>query len=351
MRIVITGATGNVGTALIRRLGREEHSVVGVSRRSPDTDAITWHAVDLTSPTADRLLRKVFEGADAVVHAAWAFQPSHDLGYLGRVGVDGTRRVAEAVVAAGVPQLVHLSSIGAYARKTDDLPVDESWPATGIATSPYSRHKAAAERLLDELEGRAGRSITVTRMRPGIIGQESAGSALLRYALPAIVPAKALDFVPIVPLDRALAVPVVHADDVADAIARALQRQAGGAYNLAAPGPITVDDIAAALGAWSLQVPAPVVRAVAAAAWHSRLQPVDPGWLDLAYSVPLLDTTRAELDLGWQAQHDGKAVLREVVAGLRTAAAGRTPVLRPRTVARQLADLLRRGPVGQRHRT
>ncbi|MFI5707122.1 NAD-dependent epimerase/dehydratase family protein [Kribbella sp. NPDC051620] len=349
MRIVITGATGNVGTALVRRLRREDHSVVGLSRRPPGAEGITWHAVDLTSADAETLLRRAFDGADAVVHAAWAFQPSHHPGYLEQVGVGGTRRVADAVAAVGVPHLVHLSSIGVYARKTDDLPVDESWPNTGIPTSPYSRHKAAAERILDRLENRSG--ITVTRLRPGIIGQESAGSALLRYALPALVPAKVLDLVPIVLLDRALAVPVVHADDVADAIVRVLQRGAGGPYNLAAPGPITVDDIAAALGARSLQVPAPVVRAVAAGAWHSHLQPLDPGWLDLAYSVPLLDTTRAEHDLGWRAQHDGKAVLREVLAGLRTAAAGRTPVLRPRTVARQLADLLHRGPVSQRRRT
>jgi nucleoside-diphosphate-sugar epimerase len=351
MRIVITGATGNVGTALIRRLQREDHSLIGVSRRPPDTDAITWRGADLTDDRAGALLREIFEGADAVVHAAWAFQPSHDPGYLQQVGVGGTRRVVEAVAATGVPQLVHLSSIGAYARKTSDSPVDESWPATGIATSPYSRHKVAAEQLLDDLENRGGRSVVVTRMRPGIIGQRSAGSALLRYALPALVPAKALNFVPIVPLDRALAVPVVHADDVADAIARSLQRGAGGAYNLAAAEPITVDDIAAALGARPLQVPAPLVRAATAGAWHSRLQPLDPGWLDLAYSVPLLDTSRAQRDLGWQAEHDATAVLREILDGLRTAAAGRTPVLRSRTVTGRLADLVRRGPVSRRRRT
>ncbi|WBQ03482.1 NAD-dependent epimerase/dehydratase family protein [Kribbella sp. CA-293567] len=350
MRIVITGATGNVGTALIRRLG-DEHSVVGVSRRRPSTGGAAWHTADLTRPDAVSVLREIFEGADAVVHAAWAFQPSHDLGYLERVGVDGTRHVIEAVTAAGVPHLVHLSSIGTYAKKTANAPVDESWPATGIPSSPYSQHKAAAERLLDELEERSGDSPIVTRMRPGIIGQRSAGSALLRYALPAIVPARALDLVMLVPLDHALAVPVVHADDVADAIARALERGAGGAYNLATPKPITADDIAAALRAHHVHVPAPVVRAAAAAAWHARLQPVDPGWLDLAYSVPLLDTTRAERELGWQPRHDGPEVLREIIDGLRTAASGRTPVLRPRTVARQLADLLRRGPVSRRRHT
>ena len=85
---------------------------------------------------------------------------------------------------ADVPHVVHMSSVGAYTPKRDKRPVDESWP-TG---APYSRHKAAAEPLLDDHQERHP-DRTVTRLRPGIIGQRAAGSALLRYGLPAVVPA------------------------------------------------------------------------------------------------------------------------------------------------------------------
>ena len=88
-------------------------------------------------------------GADAVVHLAWGFQPSHREDYLQELGVGGTRRVVEAATAAGVEHLVHMSSVGAYSPKRDDEPVDESWPTGGVRTSMYSRHKSAAERLLD----------------------------------------------------------------------------------------------------------------------------------------------------------------------------------------------------------
>lgn len=350
MRIVITGASGNVGTALVRRLSGAGHVVVGLSRRPPEESELEWHAIDLSSADPAEL-SEVFAGADAVVHAAWAFQPSHDPEYLRRIGVGGTRRVIDAVAAAGVPHLVHLSSIGVYAAKHDDNPVDESWPKDGIPTSPYSRHKVAAERLLDVFEQGSDGTTAVTRIRPGIVGQRSAGSALLRYALPAIVPSKALDLVLLVPLDRALAVPVVHADDVADAITRVLERRLGGAFNLAAAPPVTVDTIAAELGARSVHVPAAIVRAVAATAWYTRLQPVDPGWLDLGYSVPIMDTGQAERELGWSPRSSGPEVLHEVVEGLRTAAAARTPVLRPRSVGKQLLETLRRGPVARRRRT
>jgi nucleoside-diphosphate-sugar epimerase len=358
VRIAITGASGNIGSALLRRLTREGgHEIVALARRVPEagpqgapaSPELTWMAADLTDPASERTLRQAFHGTEAVVHLAWGFQPSHDLAYLEALGVGGTRRVLDAVATSGVPHLVHMSSVGAYSPKRDDVPVDEGWPTGGVPTSRYSVHKAAAERLLDDHEA-AGHGRLVTRMRPGIVGQRSAGSALLRYGVPALVPAKALYLLPVLPLDRRMRIPMVHADDVADAIDRALQRRAGGPFNLAAEPPITTDLIAHALGAKPIHVPSAMVRAAMSAAWHARLQQVDPGWLDMAFALPLLDTARARELLGWTPGVDADAVLREVISGMREGAADRTPVLRPRTVLDSLVHAVRRGPVGVRER-
>ncbi|MCD4527173.1 NAD-dependent epimerase/dehydratase family protein [Nocardioides sp. cx-173] len=350
MRIVITGASGNIGSALLRALSGQGHDLVGVVRRPvgrpAGTDPVTWVRADLTEDCAP-LLRQTFRGADAVVHLAWGFQPSHDLDYLERLGVGGTRQVAEAAAAAGVPHLVHLSSVGAYSPRSGPDPVRESYPTEGIPGSPYSAHKVAAERLLDRVEAEHP-DLVVARMRPGIVGQRSAGSALLRYGLPALVPSFALRAVPVLPLDRALSIPMVHADDVADALVRVLSSTAGGAFNLAAPTAITVEHLCRALGARHVQVPASVVRRAAALSWHARLQPVDPGWIDLAYHVPLLDPTRARDVLGWEPRTDAPAVLEEVIAGMRERASDTTAPLRPRTVARSLRRSLRVGPVARR---
>lgn len=350
MRIAITGASGNVGTAVTRRLLAEgRYDVVGVARRPPDhrSSDVEWHGLDLTEDACRGPLEQAFAGADAVVHLAWGFQPSHDEKHLRELGVGGTRRVLAAATAARVPHLVHQSSLGAYSPRSDDEPVSETWPTHGVPTSRYSRHKAAAERLLDQHESR-GEGPLVTRTRPGIIGQRAAGSALLRYGLPALVPALALRAVPVLPLDRRLAIPMVHADDVADALARVLARQAGGAFNLAAPTPVTVEHVAAVLGARHLQVPASVVRRAAELSWRAHLQPVDPGWIDLAYGVPLLDTARARDQLGWEARTDAPDVLEEVVAGMRSRAFDATPPLRQRTVTQSLTRALRAGPVSRR---
>lgn len=355
MRIAITGATGNLGTALLRRLSSspEPYDVVGIARRPPVTPlpeapAVQWVAADLTRDDSVSRLHRAFEGADAVVHLAWGFQPSHDLGYLEALGVGGTSRVVEAARLAGVGHLVHMSSVGAYAAKEDDRPVDETWPARGVPTSPYSRHKAAAEALLDGVED-SGVALVVCRLRPGIVGQRSAGSALLRYGVPVYVPRSLLRRLPVLPLDRALVVPMVHADDVAAAVEAAIRSRASGAFNLAAPTPVSAELIAETVGARLLHVHMGVLRPAVAAAWRVRLQQVDPGWLDLAMSVPLLDTSRARTELGWTASKDADQVLGETWDGIVGAAASGTPVLRPASVAGRLRDAVRRGPVASRH--
>ena len=354
MRIVITGASGNVGSALLRRLTETgNHDLVGVARRRPEDAepfaAVEWSTLDLSRDDDENALHAACAGADAVVHLAWGFQPTHREDYLAELGIGGTRRVIEAATSAGLPHLVHMSSVGAYSPKHDDSPVDETWPTEGVPSSMYSRHKAAAERLLDRLESDAPNTV-ITRIRPGIVGQRNAGSALLRYALPALLPASLLRHVPVLPLDRGLAIPMVHADDVADAIVRALEARVPGAFNVAAAPAITADDIAVVLGARLVHVPAAAVRAAVSLSWHARLQQLDAGWIDLAYALPLMDTSRAASELGWRATRDAVSVLAETVEGMREGASDHSPVLRPRSVPAALGRFVHHGPVSTRQR-
>jgi len=111
--------------------------------------------------------------------------------------VGGTAAVLRAVQRAVVPHLVHMSSVGAYTAVIDQRRVNEQWPTAGIPTSPYSQHKAAAERLLDVAEATTDSALTITRLRPGFVVQGAAASGLLRYGLPGYVPAAALRWVPL----------------------------------------------------------------------------------------------------------------------------------------------------------
>ena len=240
MRIAITGASGNIGTALLRRLSAGgEHQLVAIARRIPDGgapyDAASWHSVDLAADDAAARLAVPFTGVDAVVHLAWAFQPSHDVAYLRRLGVGGTAAALQAARTAGVRHLVHMSSVGAYSAAPHRR-VDESAARDGIPTLAYSRHKAEAERLLDDYEREAtaagGPAMLVSRLRPGFVVQPDAASGLLRYGLPGFVPARIVTLLPVLPLDRRLSIPLVHSDDLADGIVRVVERRAAGRLQL-----------------------------------------------------------------------------------------------------------------------
>ena len=360
MRIVVTGLSGNLGTALLRRLftatgttapvGAGDHEVVGVCRRPPSGEPYQlaeWVGLDLASDEAQTRLWEVFQGADAVVHLAWDFQPSHRVEYLHKVAVEGTRAVLAAADAAGVPHLVHLSSLGAYSPGPKDRAVDESWPTEGIDSLAYSIEKVAAERLLDDDEAGSGRML-ITRIRPALVVQGDAGSAILRYGTPAFLPGQALALLKLLPVDRDLVIQAVHSDDVADALVRVLDQRAGGAFNLAADPPLTRDRIAEALGARPVHLPRQVLRTATALGWRTHLQPLDPGWIDLAFAVPLLDSGRARRELGWEPRYDAVTALAELIAGMREQRGTASPVLRPRSVLKDLARSVSRGPVAQR---
>ncbi|MFY0409571.1 NAD-dependent epimerase/dehydratase family protein [Solicola sp. PLA-1-18] len=354
MKIVVTGASGNVGTALLRHLASapEQHEVVGVSRRRPPEVApyagVAWVEADLAEPEAAGALTRAMAGADAVVHLAWGFQPSHDLEYLNRLGLQGTASVLEAAIATGVGHVVHMSSLGAYSPRVDDARVDESWPTEGVPGSTYSMQKAAAETLLDGYEDRSG--LTIARLRPGLVMQAAAASALLRYGVPSWLPASVLRHVPVLPVDRGLRIQVIHADDLADAIVRVLDQRASGAFNLAAEPSVGRDDVAGVLSATPVHVPRQVLRALVDVSWRLRVQALNPGWIDLAFGVPLMDTGRARRELGWAPFRSSTDTLAETIDAMSHERGGDSPVLRPRRFVEQVASALRSGTVATRHR-
>ena len=339
-RVVVTGATGNLGSALLRAVAASapHWDVVGLARRLPDRsaapyDRAEWVALDLGDPGVGQRLTEVLAGADAVVHFAWALQPSRDPAPMTRTNLDGSRHLFDAVQAAGVPHLVHTSSVGAYSpmRGAAHKPrMREDWPTGGIRTSLYSRQKVAVERMLDDLE-RAADAPVVTRLRPGLVLQGEAASSLSRYFLGALAPVAALaPRLPVLPLPGGLLGSALHSDDLADAVLRVVERRAGGAFNLAAEPPLDSATVARALGARRVPVPFSLARAVTGATWWLRIQPTDVGWLDIARSCPLMDTTRAREVLDWQPRRSPVEALEEVGAGLRSGAGAPTPVLAAR---------------------
>ena len=331
MRVVVIGATGNVGTSVLQSLVGEPKvdEVVGVARRLPSLvmPKTTWVEADIV----DDDLTGIFRGADCVVHLAWLIQPSRDQRLLAAVNVEGSSRIFQAVGAAKVPSLVYASSVGAYSPGPKDQQVDESWPTEGIVSAYYSRQKAAVERILDRFE-RESPDTRVVRLRPALIFKRDAAAEIRRYFagpfLPNPLVRRAL--IPVVPRAERLVFQAVHSLDVGEAYRLAIVGDARGAFNVAADPVLDADALGDALGAKPVPVHAGALRAAAALSWHLRLQPTAPSWLDMALGVPLMDTARARSELGWKPRYRADEALVDLLHGLRDGAAYDTPPLERR---------------------
>ncbi|WP_434533142.1 NAD-dependent epimerase/dehydratase family protein [Amycolatopsis carbonis] len=331
MRIVITGASGNIGTALLRELG-SSWEVTGVARRVPDLAAepysgVSWLQLDLGEPGAEEALALEFDGADAVVHLAWAISPAWREPAMWRTNEDGTRHVLDAAAKAGVGHVVCASSVAAYGPGPRGEKVAEDFPRTGIPASAYSRGKAELETVLDAFAA-AHPQVELARIRPCAVLQRPAAGEFTRWLLGPVIPPGLLGgrLLPI-PLWNGLRVQAVHSDDVASAVRLILEQRATGPFNLAAPDVLDANALARLFGGLRLPVGKPVARFAARLAWTAGLQPLHPGWLELADRAALVDTTRAELVLGWQPRHSTEETLAELVEGLRGKAAGASPPL------------------------
>ena len=331
MRVVIVGATGNIGTSVLRSLEGEDRveSVLGLARRPPTLQMpkVEWAEVDVTRDDLATHLR----GADVVVSLHWLIQPSRDLNKLWRVNVEGNSRLMRAVEEAEVPALLYSSSVGVYSPGPKDRFVDESWPRGGVPGSHYSRQKAEVERRLDYFESRT--EVRVVRMRPGLVFKREAAEGIRRLFAGPFFPSFLArpEFINLIPQIEGLRAQVIHSYDVGEAFRLAIVGDAYGAFNLATEPVLDATEVARILGAKPLPLSARLARAGADLSWRLRLQPVPPGWFDLGRNVPLMDTTRARTELGWTPERSAGDALFDLLDGLRNGAGLETPPLSPST--------------------
>jgi UDP-glucose 4-epimerase len=334
VRIVVTGATGNVGLALLRRLATEpDIEVVGIVRNPPSPDAgppydrVRWHRADVSDPQAVPQLVECLRGADAVVHLAWQIQPASRRATLRRINLTGTRHVVEAMLEAGVWRLAFASSVAVYAPGPKNRAVDELWPLTGLQGSAFSTDKAAVEAFLDRIE-REQPDLRVVRMRQALVLQYAAASQTLHYFAGHRHPRLRRALLPVLPRNKRLRGQVIHADDLAEAYLLALRGGQVGAFNLAADPVLDGRMIAEELGRRSVPVPLPVLRVLRRVFWRLRLLPNDASWLEVVAAVPIMDCSRAARELGWRPQRSATEAFHEVIVGARAGAGAPATPLR-----------------------
>ena len=202
---LVTGATGTVGSGVMRRLAAAGCRVRAVSRRELGDPALLW---------------RVARTSDFVVHCAGA--TFADLAECRRANVDTTRNLVSAALAARCT-LVHLSTLSVY----DDAAGPEFDEQSRLWTQPKSAYgfsKAEAERIV---RGGGARGLAAVILRPGLVLSMHPRS---RWGPLAVERARATSG-SILPFPE---VPHVHVENLADAVVLAASRPAarGRAYNV-----------------------------------------------------------------------------------------------------------------------
>lgn len=229
--ILVTGATGLVGSHLVRALRAEERPVRILVRSGSRLDALWPLGVepvegDLEHPQS---LDGAVRGVESVLHAAARVVVHGDEERVLAVNLEGTLSLARAARQAGVRRFVFLSSVAVYGRSGEGA-VDED--SALEPSGAYSRSKVESERAL--LAMHAAGELDVRIVRPCII--YGPGD---RHFLPSLLPALRLPVVPLPGGGRALT-SLVHAADVARAtlLSWSCQAASGRAYNVTDGQPV-----------------------------------------------------------------------------------------------------------------
>ena len=327
LTVAVTGPTGDIGRASVRALERCEGvgRIVGMARRPFDPSEHGWTRTEYRrGDILDRSsVEELVAEADVVVHLAFIIFGDHDEAH--RVNLEGSRNVFEATAASGARRLVYTSSVAAYGFRAEnpDL-LTEDVPARGSDGFYYSAHKAELEELLEE--SLAGSSTDAYVLRPCIVAGPDAPTLVTMLAGSGISSAidplrRALEALPLVrPVipDPGLPLQLVHHDDVAEAIVAAVcGRGEPGVYNLAAPDRLTASDIAREMGWASVRVPQAAVSGFAAAVEKLPFTPAIAEWLTALRKPVLMDSTKAERELGMRSWHSSAETLMETVTTAR----------------------------------
>lgn len=180
MRILVTGASGFVGSEIIRQLGQiSDCEPVAALRRPASVPGAATVIVGELGPQTD--WAAALDGIDAVVHCAGRAHQLNDraadsLSEFRRVNVEGTRRLAECAAAAGVRRFIYLSSAKVHGEATHGQPFRETDAPAPF--DPYAISKHEAEGALAELAARTGLETVI--LRPPVVYGANPKANMLR---------------------------------------------------------------------------------------------------------------------------------------------------------------------------
>ncbi len=319
--LTITGANGQLGRALVRRLANGVDRVRIFVRRSPATDVQTLPNVEivlgeLSDPIA---VDKVVANATVVFHIGAAMSgvwEEHQ-----KSTVTGTQNVAESCLKYRVQKLIYISSLSVIhaTGHSQSKPVAENSPLEPFPTKRgyYTQAKLEAERMVSKAA--AERRLPSVIIRPGKIWSET--GSLIDAAV-AIKAGKRYVLIG----DGDIQLPLIHVDDVVEAIIKASQSPHvdGQIYQVVGDDTLSRAELLslhirgrdphASVTRLSLRTACFLARGVEVLfKLLKRNPPLTPYRLKSAYTPLTFDCRKAREELGWQPQVKSGTVLRKLL--------------------------------------
>lgn len=325
MKALVTGATGLIGSSITQRLVEDGHDVRALVRADSDVSFLRPLGINLVTGdiTDASSLAAAARGVDTIFHTVARIGEWGEWEDFQKVGVEGTRNVLSAAVAAGVARFVHLSSFAVYGFRTpegiqmdEDTPYDEDpepW-------NHYVREKVTSEKLVMECD-RQGK-LQASAIRPGVVwGPRD------RAAFPRTVAMLGSPWAAIIG-DGSNRVPSVASSDVAALAVAAAQSgaAAGQAFNCSGETVTQVEITETVVEVAGLKMPAIHASYQEAFAFATSQEQV---WVTkgLTEAPPItrfnvalvgrdcpVDTTKARKLLGWQPQMTCQEAIRAAAA-------------------------------------
>lgn len=310
-RILITGAAGMIGQALLAELTGGPHDILATDLNAPAPlgDGVRFERMDVTGDDPGRMIR-AFQ-PDVIVHLASIVTPpkgsTRDLEYA--VDVTGTQNVLDAAVAAGTGRIVVTSSGAAYGYHVDNpVPLREQDSIRGNPEFPYSHHKRLVEEMLSDAR-RSAPGLEQVVLRVGTVlgaGTQNQITALFRKPRLLAVRGSESPFV------------FIWTRDLARILHRAATDGPPGIYNVAGDGAMGVSELAAALDKPVLRLPAGALRAALAVARPLGLSRYGPEQVRFLQYRPVLANDALKRDFGYVPEKSSREVfaLWQGAAGL-----------------------------------
>jgi UDP-glucose 4-epimerase len=294
--VAVTGACTYLGGELIRRLEEDPRygRVLALDVRPPAIvgGKVEFVKLDLTQPTVDGELATLLASArvDTFVHGAFLSHPTHAAEWAHELEDVGTMHVLNACAGVQPRRLVMISTTlvyGAHPKNPNFLTEDSE--LRGHRDSRFVNDKVRAERQVQRFAKEHPEVQTAILRFAPILGP-TASNMFTRFFRRPVAP---------VMMGHDPLMQFVHEQDAANALQRAVESDAVGAFNIIGKGVLPYTTVLALLGRVPVPMPQIVARQVSKLLWATQLVGSPPSFLDFLLYLCVADGTKARRELGF----------------------------------------------------